>query len=202
MYSLGQDFGQQVPEDSRRAKGWAGQLIEQHLGGTAGSKPVPDFELIGVELKTLPIDRSGSVLESTYVTTVPLADGADAEWHESVVRKKLARVLWVPLLAEKSMAVGERLVGSGFLWSPDASEELRLKEDWDDLMGKVLMGQVDEISGREGKVLQIRPKAANSFARTSGIGVDGQAVQVLPRGFYLRPSFTEEILQRHLLVRD
>ena len=202
LRALGEAYGQHVPSDSRRAKGWAGQLVEQHLGGTAGSRPVPDFEIIGVELKTLPVDRSGKVLESTYVTTVPLQDGADAPWGESTVRKKLHRVLWLPVLAEKSMEVGDRRVGTGFLWTPDTDEESLLSADWDHLMDRVLMGEVDDISAREGEVLQIRPKAANASARTSGIGADGQAVDVLPRGFYLRPSFTEEILRRNLMVRS
>lgn len=202
LCALGEAFGQSVPTDSRRAKGWAGQLVEQHLGGTAGSRPVPDFELIGVELKTLPVDRKGSVLESTYVTTVPLAKGADAPWEASTVQKKLHRVLWLPILAEKSMAVGDRRVGTGFLWTPDSAEEELLSADWDYLMDRVLMGEVDDISAREGEVLQIRPKAANAAARTSGLGADGQAVDVLPRGFYLRSKFTEGLLHRHLMVRS
>lgn len=44
-----------TPQDLLKEKGWVGQLIEAALGATAGSKPVPDFEHIGVELKTLPI---------------------------------------------------------------------------------------------------------------------------------------------------
>ncbi|NIR59038.1 MAG: DNA mismatch repair protein MutH, partial [Gammaproteobacteria bacterium] len=51
--------GVAVPTDSRRSKGWAGQLIESHLGATAGSLSEPDFQLIGVELKTLPVSANG-----------------------------------------------------------------------------------------------------------------------------------------------
>ena len=41
-----------VPASLQAAKGWVGQLIEQSLGATATSLPEPDFQHIGVELKT------------------------------------------------------------------------------------------------------------------------------------------------------
>ena len=56
---------------------------------------------------------------------------------------------------------------------------------------------VDEISAHIGKYLQVRPKAAHSGVRTEGLGVDGPT-SVLPLGFYLRPSFTEQILLEHI----
>ncbi len=37
-----------------------------------------------------------------------------------------------------------------------------------------------------GRVLQIRPKAANNKALTEAIGEFGQPIMTLPRGFYLK----------------
>ena len=48
-----------VPENLKREKGWTGLLLEQTLGATAGSKPEPDFPHLGIELKTIPINRHG-----------------------------------------------------------------------------------------------------------------------------------------------
>ena len=41
-------FNQAIPNDTRHAKGWIGQLIEITLGSTASSLAEPDFQLIGV----------------------------------------------------------------------------------------------------------------------------------------------------------
>ncbi|NNF97443.1 MAG: hypothetical protein HKM94_11000, partial [Halobacteria archaeon] len=88
-----------VPASLQNAKGWVGQLIEQCLGATAASLPEPDFQHIGVELKSLPINRHGQPQESTYVCTVPLLDHTGLQWETSWVRRKLQRVLWVPVEA-------------------------------------------------------------------------------------------------------
>ena len=39
-----------VPPNLQRDKGWVGQLLEQVLGATAGSKAEPDFPHLGIEM--------------------------------------------------------------------------------------------------------------------------------------------------------
>ncbi len=187
-----------VPADNRRAKGWAGQLIEACLGASAGSRSEPDFQLIGVELKTIPVSAGGEPRESTYVCSVPLAgDAASGGWQGSNVQRKLARVLWMPIVADPSTAPGDRVLGWPLLWSPSPQEESALRIDWQELMDMVCLGELESISAHHGTCLQIRPKAADSRARRWGIGESGEQVRTLPRGFYLRPSFTRAILARH-----
>lgn len=186
-----------VPSDSRRAKGWAGQLIETYLGATAGSRSEPDFQLIGVELKTIPVSREGEPRESTYVCTVPLTGASSRHWRGSNVYAKLARVLWVPVVSDADTAPGDRVLGWPLLWSPSAQEEAALAADWHELMDMVCLGELEHISAHHGACLQIRPKAADSRARRWGIGESGEHVRTLPRGFYLRPSFTRAILEKH-----
>lgn len=188
--------GVRVPADLRRAKGWVGQLLEAALGADAASLAEPDFRAIGVEMKTLPIDREGRPRESTYVCTVPLETGIGERWEESWLRRKLARVLWVPIEADPATALAERRVGSPFLWSPDAGEERLLRTDWEELMELVCFGELERITARFGQVLQIRPKAANARVLAPAIGPEGERVLTNPRGFYLRPSFTLTLLRR------
>ena len=190
-------LGLPVPETTRRGKGWTGTVIEHALGANAGSLPEPDFRLISVELKTIPIGPGLRPLESTYVCTVPLAGDATASWRDSNVRRKLARVLWMPFEGDRSIALPDRRIGAALLWSPSPGEESVLAHDWETLMERVVLGRVDEISAREGECLQIRPKAANAAARRRAIGSSGAWESTLPRGFYLRASFTAAILARH-----
>ncbi|MBD3667918.1 MAG: DNA mismatch repair endonuclease MutH, partial [Kangiella sp.] len=65
---------------------------------------------------------------------------------------------------------------------------------FEDTIDTVAMGQIEQIDARFGEVMQVRPKAANSKALTEAIGPEGETIQTLPRGFYLRPSFTRQIL--------
>ena len=191
------ELGLSVPENTRRGKGWTGTVIEHALGANAGSLPEPDFRLISVELKTIPIGPGRRPLESTYVCTVPLAGDAGPNWRHSNVRRKLARVLWMPFEGDRAIPLPERRIGSALLWSPSRDEDSALASDWETLMERVVLGRVDEISAREGECLQIRPKAANAAARRRAIGASGGYEEILPRGFYLRATFTAAILARH-----
>lgn len=198
--TLAERLGRATPDDLRRAKGWAGTLLETALGATAGSRAMPDFPELGVELKTLPVSRAGKPVETTFVCTIALLDIGQTEWENSRLLTKLRRVLWVPIEGERSIRPGERRIGQAMLWSPDAREEAALREDWEELAGLIGCGKVETISGHLGKHLQVRPKARDSKASRQGSNADGSFFDTLPRGFYLRTSFTEELLRKHFAL--
>jgi len=191
------DCGITVPQDLRRDKGWVGQLLELALGADAQSLAEPDFRAIGVELKTLPVDRQGRPRESTYVCTVPLEEGLEAHWEDTWLRRKLSRVLWLPVEAEATIPIADRRVGSALLWSPNKEEEALLRQDWEELGERICMGELEQITARMGTVLQIRPKAANSRVRCRSVGAGGEAILTNPRGYYLRPAFTRRLLEQN-----
>ncbi|MFY8272952.1 DNA mismatch repair endonuclease MutH [Pseudoalteromonas sp. SSDWG2] len=191
---LAKEHGFKTPEHLLREKGWVGQLLEYALGASAGSLPEPDFVNLGVELKTLPISHSGTPLETTFVSVAPLVDVTGAQFENSTVYKKLRHVLWLPILAEREIPIIDRVIGSGFLWQPSAAQFAQLKRDWEELIDMIALGQIEQVNGHYGEVLQLRPKAANSKALTEAIGANGQRIQTLPRGFYLKTQFTRQIL--------
>lgn len=194
---LARQANMRVPDNLKRDKGWVGQLLEWHLGAMAGSKPVQDFPEIGVELKSIPIGHNGKPLESTFVCVAPLTGITGLTWESSHIRNKLSRVLWLPVEGEREIPVAERRVGSPLIWGPSEQEETLLKNDWEELMDLIALGDVNQITARSGEVLQIRPKAANSRAKTEAYGASGQPIKTLPRGFYLRASFTGYILETY-----
>ncbi|MDA0149738.1 DNA mismatch repair endonuclease MutH [Vibrio sp. LaRot3] len=196
---LADEAGMETPPDLRRDKGWVGQLLEWHLGATAGSKPQQDFEQLGIELKTIPISYTGKPLETTFVCVAPLTGVHGLTWQTSHVRNKLSRVLWVPVEGEREIPLAERRVGSPLIWSPTEEQEKQLQTDWEELMELIVLGQVEQITARHGEVLQLRPKAANSRVLTDAYGASGKMIKTLPRGFYLRTQFTATILEQNFV---
>jgi DNA mismatch repair protein MutH len=192
---LAQMMNVKAPLNFKREKGWTGQLIELCLGASAGSKTQQDFAQLGIELKTIPIDEHGKPLETTYVCYAPLTNIAGIEWQTSSVKNKLQQVLWVPVDGRREVAPKDRFIATPFLWSPDDEQDNQLRTDWEELMEMIALGQIENITARDGQYLQLRPKAANGSALTDGIGVNGQIIQTRPRGFYLRKEFTSKILQ-------
>ncbi|POW58555.1 DNA mismatch repair endonuclease MutH [Candidatus Pantoea alvi] len=189
-----------MPADLKRDKGWVGMLLERYLGASAGSKAEQDFAHLGIELKTIPIDAQGKPLETTFVCVAPLTGNSGITWETSHVRHKLAHVLWIPVEGDRAIPLAQRRVGAPLLWSPNEEEDRRLRHDWEELMDMIVLGQVERITARHGAWLQIRPKAANSRALTEGIGEHGEPIMTLPRGFYLKKSFTAPLLARHFLL--
>ncbi|MCY4211525.1 MAG: DNA mismatch repair endonuclease MutH [Gammaproteobacteria bacterium] len=199
--SLGQvaaELDVAMPASRTRGKGWAGQLIERYLGASAGSQPQPDFVALGIELKTIPVNRQGRAGESTFVCMAPLTGAAGLRWPDSTVRRKLNRVLWVPLEADPTILPQHSRVGNAFLWSPSPHQARILEQDWQELMELLCFGDFDQVSAKHGQYLQIRPKAANAASLARATLADGNSGHTLPRGFYLRARFTNMLLEEYL----
>ena len=191
-----------VPKDLKRAKGWVGQLIETALGANAGSKAEQDFVHLGIELKTIPINAQGEPLETTFVSLAPLIQNNGITWQSSHVRHKLQKVLWIPVEGSRDIPLAERHIGQPILWQPSSEQEQQLQQDWEELMELIVLGQLHKINATLGEVLQLRPKGRNSKALANAINEQGQPIQSLPLGFYLRKQFTRQILQQFLIAHD
>jgi len=194
---LAANLGLEVPPDQRHAKGWVGQLLEKSLGSTASSRAVPDFEALGVEMKTLPVDARGVPTESTFVATLDMAESDAMRWEHSSIRKKLARVLWIPVEAEPTIALGDRRVGTALLWSPSTEEEAALRQDFEEIVDLIAEGFGESITGERGRYMQLRPKGASSRTLRWATDPEGAPVRTAPRAFYLRAGFTAELVRRH-----
>lgn len=187
-----------VPHSLIHAKGWLGNLLENYLGADAATSPEPDFMKLGIELKTIPVDENGKPKESTYVCVAQLDPVALSSWDMSLVKHKLSTVLWIPYEASKEISIPERRIGNPVLWEPDKKQESQLKNDWIELTNMIALGEIDKISSSMGTYLQMRPKAANSKSLTKDKNQSDTGFLTLPRGFYLRPVFTQSILlQKH-----
>ena len=183
-----------VPVAGVRGKGKMGALVEKALGAQAGSASMPDFPRLGIELKTIPIDGAGAPRESTFVCSIAVAGAERAEWSTSVARAKLERVLFVPIAVGDDDAVERRRIGTPFLWRPTAQQEAVLRDDFETAMGIIGSGRIESLTARSGRWLQVRPKAATGRARTVCLGPEGEWIATVPRGFYLRASFTRALL--------
>lgn len=184
----------QVPNDFKREKGWTGQLLEHCLGAKAGSTPQQDFPDLGIELKTIPIDSNGAPLETTYVCFAHLTNVAGISWQQSNVKNKLNCVLWIPIEGERHIPPAKRRIATPLLWRPTQQQLALLQQDWEELMDMISLGEVEQITARHGQAMQLRPKAADGSALTEAVGADGSRIKTRPRGFYLRKSFTHQIL--------
>ena len=182
-----------IPKSLHYTKGWIGQLIEIALGANAGNKAIPDFPTLGIELKTIPLNKDLQPSESTYICTAPI-NSPITNWEQSTVYKKLNHILWIPVEGTHAKPIAERQIGTPFLWQPSNQQMATLRQDWEELMELLQLGETENLSAKYGKYLQIRPKAANSNILINAFNKDGKLIKIVPKGFYLRTKFTRLIL--------
>ncbi len=187
-------LGLSIPTNPDQRKGWIGQAIELALGANAYNKSLPDFQYLGIELKTLPVARSGKPAESTFITSIPLLTIHQQDWKSSQCYAKLQRVLWIPIEGDTDIPYLQRRIGQGFLWSPNDAQEAILAADWNYLTLQISTGSLETLDAKSGDYLQVRPKAAHGKSLCYCFDSKGNKVKTLPRGFYLRSSFTAKIL--------
>ncbi|HET6279754.1 MAG TPA: MutH/Sau3AI family endonuclease [Polyangia bacterium] len=202
LAELADQLGLPVPAGAVRTKGWAGQILERELGVEGGGQRGPDFQALGVELKTVPVDADLAPRESTAVCQIDPITIAAESWDTSYVRQKLARVLFIALEVASpgvgaSRSVGDHRVAAARLWSPSPDDERALRTDFELFVRRYFrLGRSDDITGHLGAVLQVRPKGRNAADRRAGYDAEGRATQVGKCGFYLRPSFVGRILRQ------
>lgn len=192
-------WNQTLPDSLLHAKGWIGQLLEKALGAQAGGLDLPDFIDLGIELKTLPVTLQGQPCESTFVCSVTLPN-QEQDFHASRVWRKLARVLWIPVLTLPDRSLAMRRIGTPFLWSPSKTITAILQQDWEEMMELMTLGHFDELTADKGQYLQVRPKAANAKTLIKVVSHSGEIVSTVPKGFYLRTEFTKAIIRDHYII--
>ena len=189
-------IGATIPKGRRSTKGFIGQLLEKALGADPEALEQPDFPDLGVELKSMPVAESEALrpVESTFLTSISMAYADRAVWETSRLRHKLQSVLWIPVDGKWRGEIALRRVRTPRLWRPTLEEFEGLKADWMDLMGAIGAGNAAQLTGRDGKYIQVRPKAAHSKVRVAAPSEHSVDMQH-PLAFYMRASATKGILQ-------
>jgi DNA mismatch repair protein MutH len=197
LAELADGLGLPVPAGRVRSKGWSGQIIERELGAGDGPGRGQDFAALGIELKTVPVDRDLVPRESTAVCQIDPIAIAGESWDTSYLREKLSQVLWVGLeVSDDQGSVGDRRVVATKLWTPSPDEQALLRADFELFVRSYFRrGRGAAITGHQGQVLQVRPKGRNAADRRRAFGPAGEPTQIGKCGFYLRPAFVARILR-------
>lgn len=94
---LADEYGVTVFKEGRKNKGWAGQVIERHLGLAINSSRSPNFgswELKVVPVRLLP-DGSIKFKETMAITMIDPIEVVAKEFHKSHLYNKLKKAIVV-----------------------------------------------------------------------------------------------------------
>lgn len=184
----------QITDKAKKNKGFIGCIIEKFFGVHPTNKKIIDFPKIGVELKTIPINKYGFPKENTFVCMASLIKNTEILWENSYICQKLSSVLWIPIESNRLIPLENRRIGYPKLWIPNKIEKEKLKNDWEELMKIIIFGNICNITSDYGLILMLKKKSAHSNIYTQAIGYNGKKITVNPLAFYLRKKFTNLIL--------
>lgn len=179
-----------------RGKGEVGLAIETYFEMPANSRASADFTGAGIELKAVPLKRSGRGMRAKERTVLGMIDyGAivEEEWETAKVRGKLdilfvfyEHIIGAPKETYPILGVA--------LWRP-RSEAPILRRDWETVRDKVRAGLAHELSESDGRLMGPCTKAADSSRRVAQPVTTFEPV-AKPRAFALKPAFTYALYQR------
>ena len=160
LHQLADDYGITVRKQGRLNKGWAGSVVERHLGVPANVRRTPDFDAF--ELKVIPLthQRDGRLVvkESMAITMFTADEVRSTSFEDSHLHHKMARMIVVARLDDAGHAHSD--VCGVATFDLDAELYRLVKADYRLIQDTVRVYGFNALSGRMGDLVQPRMKGA------------------------------------------
>jgi DNA mismatch repair protein MutH len=185
-----------IKNHNLKGKGIFGQLIEKYyFGYEPNSKSKPDFEELGLELKTSPLKKKGHnefrSKERLVLNIINYLEIINQNFEESDFWKKNANLLLIFYLHQEGCNVLDYLIKLVDEWKyPDSDLEI-IKKDWELIKNKVMAGKAHELSEGDTFYLGACTKGANSNTERDQPFSSRPAKQ---RAFSLKQGYVNHII--------
>lgn len=174
-----------------KGKGETGIALERFFGIPSNSRSEADFPGAGIELKVVPLIRSGNtyrVKERTVIGMINYSELVKETWAGAQVRRKLA-ILFIYVEHLPGKPKKDFPIRRVLLWRPSEDQERTIQRDWETVRAKVSVGFAHELTESDGRLMGPCTKARDSSTSVP------QPVTIFsptakPRAFALKPSFT------------
>ena len=166
-----------------------GHAVERHFGIPPNSSPMPDFPGAGIELKVVPLRRTGrglGVKERTVISQIDYIKLMDQTWATASVRTKL-KILFVFFEHIDGQPKSSLPIRRVLFWEPDELTTALIHADWERVFAKVRQGRAHELSESDGSLMGPCTKGATGASRRSQPFGSEPA---RPRAWALKPYFT------------
>lgn len=176
----------------KKRRGSFGSALEEYFFEIdANSKAAPDFEEVGLELKSTPMKRLKNgefrAKERLVITMINYHEVVHETFETSHFMKKAASILLVIYFWEEDISnpVDYKITYSGIF--PIPKEDLaQFKADWEKVVEKVRAGRAETISGADTLYLEACTKGASGKSLTSQ---PYSNVLAKPRAWAIKPSY-------------
>ncbi|HEY1037009.1 MAG TPA: Sau3AI family type II restriction endonuclease [Candidatus Paceibacterota bacterium] len=189
-----------------RQKASMGTLLERYYYNIKpGNESRPDFQEIGVELKTTPIKKLAkglySAKERLVLNLINYRTESETSFTESSFYKKNASIMLFSYLHEKEVAIGDLEIKIVDLLEyqnlPEADRKIILS-DWHKINAKIRANDAHNLSEGDTLYLGACTKSANSSVRT----MQGNGIEAKPRAYAFKSGYMTALTRRLLGKQD
>lgn len=178
-------------DNPRRRRGAFGSAVEEcYFRIPANSSPKPDFEEVGLELKTTPIKRNkdGSISskERLVLTMINYTDVVDETFETSHLFEKSKDILLISYLWEEDKDPLDYEIKLVTQWGLPEEDLEQISHDWSVVVEKVRTGHAEDISSSDTLYLEACTKGVNGKSTTPQPFSD---VPAKPRAWAFKQSY-------------
>lgn len=198
--TLRETTGVESIDNPASRKGSLGNAVEYYyFKFDPNSDSNPDFNEVGIELKTTPLKKTkkGELVskERLVLSMINYMDVIDETWETSAVLKKSEKILLLSYLHDPDRNPVDYEFYLAELWSIPDEDLYTIKRDWEVVVNKVREGRAHEISSGDTLYLEACTKAADSDVRCSQPYSD---IPAKPRAWALKRSYMTAVTKRML----
>lgn len=168
-------------------------LLGQRTAGGTG-----EFARFGIEVKTVPVDAQGRIVEAMSFPAFHHEELIFEEWETSDLLGRLNRLLIVPVHRGKKAPLAQTRLGTPFFWSPTEEELVGIGAEWERFRHLIEIGQARDLPRQsETTYIHVRPKARDATDRDFAPG----GFDVIRKCFWLNQAYVRRILEAHDSLR-
>lgn len=185
-------------DDPHRRRGSFGNAVEEYyFRYDINSDSRPDFDEVGLELKTTPVKRNAKgelvAKERLVLTMIDYMDVVDEDFEHSHLLEKASDILLITYLYEPDVSPLDYVIEAVVRWGIPEEDLPQIKRDWETVVDKVRAGHAEDISGSDTLYLEACTKAANGSVRRAQPYSD---VPAKPRAWALKASYMTAVQRR------
>jgi DNA mismatch repair protein MutH len=190
---IGRTFESLAEATGRVGKGGKAAVpsIVRSLIGERSSGRSGDFARFGVEVKVVPVNSRGGLVERMSFPAFVHEELVFETWPNSDLLGRLNRLLIVPIHREKGAPLAETRLGRAFFWSPTPSELEGIASEWEIVRSLIQAGRAKDLPrASETEFVHVRTHGRDSLDREPAPG----GLDVTRKSFWLNDRYVERIL--------
>ena len=195
--SLREACGNKIEEHDYKGKGNFGQILEKfYYGYEPNSNPEPDFEKVGMELKSSPLKilKNGEYRskERLVLNIINYLEVYKEEFDGSSFWKKNAHLLLVFYLHDKELDLLDYVIKIADDWKYPKQDLEIIKQDWEVINKKIKEGKAHELS--EGDTFYLGACTKGSTALKSFRDQPFSEEKAKQRAYSLKQGYVNHII--------